>query len=475
MPSRLSANVTVAATYALILALGVFGAFGVSDAAAEITLQEISTSFEEVSKNVTKSVVQIYTTGYGPSQGGDLAPITVQRGTGSGVILDPNGYIVTNAHVVELARQVKVLIPLIDEQIEKKQSILKVHARVVGGQVVGVDHETDLAVIKVQEKDLPYLKLADSDEVAQGQVVLAFGAPFGMENTMTMGIVSTVARQLQPDAPVVYIQTDAPINPGNSGGPLINSKGEVVGINTMILTQSGGSEGIGFAVPSNIVRNVFQQLKSFGQVRRGAIGAHAQTINPVMERGLSLSRDWGVIISDVYPGGPAEKAGLRKGDIILTLDGKPMENGRQFNVNLYAKQIGKKVTLEYDRGGKTSSLQVEVVERPGDRKRLADLVRPEENLIPEFGILGMNVTPQVAAMLPGLRKQEGVVVAARSAGTPGWLDSFVPGDVICEINNEPVKNLAGLRDALKKYHAGDAIVVLVQRGGQMRYVAFELD
>jgi len=460
----------------------VFAVFGLlsiaivaSNARAEISLQEISYSFEKVSKQVTKAVVQIYTTGYGPSQGADLAPITVQRGTGSGIILDPDGYIVTNAHVVELARHVKVLIPLGDEEKAASSSLLKVHARVVGGQVVGVDHETDLAVIKVQEKGLPYLNLADSDGVQQGQIVLAFGAPFGMENTMTMGIVSAVARQLQPDAPVVYIQTDAPINPGNSGGPLVNAEGDVVGVNTLILSQSGGSEGIGFAVPSNIVRNVFQQLKSFGQVRRGAIGAHAQTITPIMARALSLSKDWGVIISDVYPGGPAEKAGLKEGDIIHTLDGKPMENGRQFDVNLYGKQIGKNVVIEYERGGKTSSLQVEVIERPGDRKRLADLVRPEENLIAEFGILGLNLTPQIAAMLPGLRKPDGVVVAARSAGTPGWRDSFHPGDVICEINNQPIKNLAALRTAVKQFRPGDALVVLVQRGGQMHYVAFELD
>jgi serine protease Do len=449
--------------------------FVAPNAGAEISLQEMSKSVQGVSEQVTKAVVQIFTTGYGPSQGADLAPITVQRGTGSGIILDANGYIVTNAHVVELARNVKVMIPLSEEEKADKRSILKVHARVVGGQVVGVDHETDLAVIKVQEKGLPYLKLADSDEVSQGQIVLAFGAPFGMENTMTMGIVSAVARQLQPESPVVYIQTDAPINPGNSGGPLVNAQGDVVGVNTLILSQSGGSEGIGFAVPSNIVRNVFQQLKSFGQVRRGAIGVHAQTINTIMARALSLSKDWGVIIADVFPGGPAEKAGLRAGDIVHTLDGKPMENGRQFDVNLYGKQIGKKVTLEYERGGKRSSLQVEVVERPGDRKRLADLVRPEDNLIAEFGILGLNITPQIAAMLPGLRKPEGVVVAARSAGTPGWRDSFFAGDVICEINNQPIKNLATLRTAVKQYRPGDALVVLVQRGSYMHYVAFELD
>ncbi len=440
-----------------------------------ISLQDFSDSFEDVSKKVTPAVVQIYTTGYGPAQGSGVAPITIQRGTGSGIILDPNGYIITNAHVVELARQVKVLIPVSAEEKATKKSILKVHARVVGGQVVGVDHETDLAVIKVQEKDLPYLELADSDEVDQGQIVLAFGAPFGMENTMTMGIVSSVARQLELEAPVVYIQTDATINPGNSGGPLVNASGEVIGVNTLIFTQSGGSEGIGFAVPSNIVKNVFQQIRSTGHVRRGTIGVNAQTITPVMARGLKLPQDTGVILGDVYPGGPAEKAGLRTGDIILTLDGKPMENGRQLDVNLYRKPIGKRVTIEYIREGSEKGMQVEVVERPGNRKRLADLVRPEENLISAFGILGLNLTPEIMAMMPGLRKKEGVVVAARSAGTPGWRDSFVPGDVICEINHQRVRDLDDLRALTGQYHSGDAVVALVQRGGQMRFVAFELE
>jgi len=469
MRSRSTIHPIRVVTIAALLALLVW------PAAAEITMRDISDSFEKISSKVTPAVVQIYTTGYGPSQGADLAPITIQRGTGSGIILDPDGYIVTNAHVVELARHVKVMIPLGSDERAANASILKVHARVVGGQVVGVDHETDLAVIKVQEKDLPYLKLADSDEVDQGQLVVAFGAPFGMENTMTMGIVSAVARQLQPDAPVVYIQTDATINPGNSGGPLVNADGEVVGVNTMIFTRSGGSEGIGFAVPSNIVKNVFQQLRSFGQVRRGTIGIHAQTIDPVMARGLGLSQEWGVIVGDVYPGSPAEKAGLKLGDIILTLDGKPMENGRQLDVNLYGKAIGKDVTIEYNRAGSKSSARVTVVARPGDRKRLADMVRPEENLISQFGILGLNMTNEIAAMLPALRKNEGVVVAARSAGTPGWRDSLIPGDVICAINSQPVKNLAGLKGLVNNMNAGDAVVIQLQRGYQMHYVAFELD
>jgi serine protease Do len=447
----------------------------VQPAVAEITLEDVSGTFEQVARTVTPAVVQIYTTGFGLGTGQDLTPITVERGTGSGIILDPKGYIITNAHVVELARQVKVLIPLSDKEKNTKKSLLKVHARVVGGQVIGVDHETDLAVIKIQEKDLPYLELADSDEVRQGQIALVFGAPFGLGNSMTMGIVSTVARQLQPDAPVVYIQTDATINPGNSGGPLVNSRGEVIGVNTMILSQSGGSEGVGFAIPSNIVKNVFQQIRSTGKVRRGAIGVHAQTITPVMARGLKLKQDAGVILGDVFPESPAEKAGLKTGDIILAIDGKPMENARQMDVTLYRKAIGKKVSVEYIRGGSTAGVQIEVVERPGSQKRLADLVRPEENLIARFGILGLDVTSQIAAMLPGLRAREGVVVAARSAGTPGWRDSFIPGDVIVSVNMAPVRNLAELRVAAREIEAGEAVVVQIQRGGRMHFLAFEAD
>jgi serine protease Do len=466
---------SLVAVIALGLAALTLTAVTTPPATAGVSLQDVSDSVKEVSRNVTPAVVQIYTTGFGPAEGSSAAPLAVQRGIGSGIILDPDGYIVTNAHVVELARKVKVLIPLSEEEKTQKKSILKVHARVVGGQVVGVDHETDLAVIKVQEKGLPFLPLGDSDEVDQGQIVLAFGAPFGLENSMSMGIVSTVARQLEPDAPVVYIQTDATINPGNSGGPLVNAAGEVVGVNTMIFSKSGGSEGVGFAVPSNIVKNVFQQIRSTGQVRRGAIGVRAQTITAVMARGLGLPVEEGVILSDVYPGGPAEKAGLMEGDVILTLDGKPMENGRQFDVNVYRKAIGKSVTIEYLRDGNKKSLEVGVVARPGDRKRLADLVRPEENLIPQLGILGLNVNQEIAAMIPGLRKPEGVVVAARSAGTPGWRESFVPGDVICEVNQQRVRDLSDLRALVDQYRAGDAVVVLIQRGGQTQYLALELD
>ena len=181
---------------------------------------------------------------------------------------------------------------------------------------MAIDDETDLAVLKIDEKGLPPLPLADSDTVRPGQIVLAFGSPLGLDSSVTMGVVSAVARQLEQDDPMIYIQTDASINPGNSGGPLVDADGRVVGINTLILTQSGGNEGLGFAAPSNIVRNVFEQVRDYGRVRRGEIGVRAQTITPALAEGLRLSRDWGVVLGDVYPDGPAAKAGLEVGDIV---------------------------------------------------------------------------------------------------------------------------------------------------------------
>ena len=198
---------------------------------------------------------------------------------------------------------------------------------------------------------LPPLPLGDSDTLRAGQLVFAFGSPLGLDNTVTMGVVSAVGRQLEPDDPMVYVQTDAPINPGSSGGPLVNAAGQVVGINTMILSQGGGNEGLGFAAPSNIVRAVYDQLRANGRVHRGSIGAVVQSITPVMARALDLPQDSGAIVADVDLDGPAGVAGLRVGDIVVALDGKPIENGRQLDVNLYRRAAGDVAQLDVLRAG----------------------------------------------------------------------------------------------------------------------------
>lgn len=441
-------------------------------------LVRLSSSFETLSERVGSAVVQILATGFVARRGvvpttGNL--LTLQRSSGSGVILDADGYIVTNAHVVEGARRVQVALPAPLDEMAERQSILKSRGKIVGAQIVGVDSETDLAVLKVQEKGLHFLQLGDSDEVKQGQLVFAFGSPLGLENSVTMGVVSSIARQLRPEDPMIYIQTDAPINPGNSGGPLVDTKGQVIGINTFIFTQSGGSEGIGFVAPSNIVRNVYEQIRTTGRVRRGEIGVHAQTVSPILAAGLGLPQDWGVILGDVYPGGPADKAGLKVEDLILTLNGKVMENGRQFDVNLYRRAIGDRVTLEVLRGSERFTVRVSVIERPNDPDRFAAMVSPKRNLIAKLGILGIELNREIAQMLPHLRKDTGVVVAARAAAAPYWESGFLPGDVIYSINRVAIKSLAELRAAISEITVYEPVVVQIEREGQLMYLAFELE
>lgn len=442
-------------------------------------LGDLSQSFEALSERVSPAVVQILAVGYALSTERDApgAGLLIRRRvTGSGVVLDPDGYIVTNAHVVEGADRIRVQFPVRVADGPPARSILRPRGRTVGAQIVNVDRETDLAVLRVVERGLPHLALGDSDELRKGHVVFAFGSPAGLENSVTLGVVSAVARHLRPDDPMIYIQTDAPINPGSSGGPLVDARGRVVGINTFILTQSGGSEGIGFAVPSNIVRNVFQQIKLTGRVERGEIGVHSQTLTPVLAEGLALPRDWGVVLGDVFPGSPAEQAGLRVGDVILTLDGKVMENGRQFDVNLYGRAPGDVVTLEVLRAADTLTVRVWVVGRPGDLDAyLSRKVTPEENLVPKLGVLAVDLDDGVRAFLPPLRGRAGAVVVARATDASSREGGLLRGDAIYSINGKPVAGVEQLRAAVASLGIGEPVVLQVERRGRLMYLGFEFE
>lgn len=449
----------------------------VGDERPAASLIQLSDAFQELTERVSPAVVQIFTAAYGPltsAEGGGRV-VGQQRRGGSGVLLSDDGYIITNAHVVEGARRLQVLLPIPAVPDATSRSILKPVGKREDARIVGIDWETDLAVLKIEGSGLPHLPLGDSDELRAGQLVLAFGHPLGLENTVTMGVISAVARQLRLEDPMVYVQTDAPTNPGNSGGPLVNADGEVIGINTLILSQSGGSEGIGFAAPSNIVRNVYEQIRESGRVRRGEIGVNAQTITPTVAAGLGLIREWGVILGDVYPGSPAQRAGLRLGDVITTLNGKPMENGRQFDVNLYNAPIGSTVTLEVRRGLDRLSVMVPVVERRDDPGRLFEFVSPDRNLISELGILAVQIDRRVAGMLPWLRTQRGVVVVARAVGARSQRDGLRPGDAIHAINGVSISTLADVRAILTQLGAGDPVVFQVNRRGQGMFVGFEFE
>jgi serine protease Do len=435
-------------------------------------LQDLSRVIEDLAERVAPAVVQIVTTGYATPTAPAVGLLAKQRATGSGAIVSADGYVVTNDHVVEGARRIQVVLR---DPHPRGASVLKPRGETVAATLVGVDPETDLALLKIDRTGLPFLPLGDSEALRQGQVVMAFGSPLGLENSASLGVVSAVARQLEPDSPMIYIQTDAPINPGNSGGPLVDSEGRVIGLNTLILSRGGGNEGLGFAVPSNIVRNVVEQLRATGRVRRGEIGASAQTLTPTLAAGLGLSRSQGALVSDVLAGSGAERAGLRAGDVVVAVDGKVMENARQLAVNVYRRTPGGSVTLDVVRGETPLSMVVAISERARDPESLRGLVSPEGNLVPRLGLLALDLDETVAKMLPQTRSKVGVVVAAATADGPNWAEAPEAGDVIYYANRATITSVSDLRAVVDRLKVGDPIVLLVERSGALTYLSGVVD
>jgi serine protease Do len=414
-------------------------------------------------------------TGYGPvenSRNNTSLVIGRQQNIGSGVIIDANGWIVTNAHVVRGSQHVQVVIPAANTDESPDGSVTGARGRAMEARIVGSDATIDLALLKVQATGLPALPLGDYNKVRQGEAVFAFGSPDGLPNSVTMGIVSAAARQPDADSPMVFIQTDAPVNPGNSGGPLINVDGEVVGINTYILTVGGGNEGLGFAIPSAVVAFVYPQLKKYGHVHRGETGIGVQAITPSLAAGLNLPTDWGVIVSDVVPGSAADSAGLKVKDIITSIDGKPVEGLPSVGTRLFMRTGGEQIKLGVLRGSEKLSFDMLVVEAPHDFDRLPDLVDPDKNLVSKLGVVVVEIDSKIAAMLSGLRVPSGVLVAARAADSSVDV-SLATGDVIHAINGAPVDTIENLRSALDRLKPNASVVLQIEREGKLMFIAFQ--
>jgi serine protease Do len=442
-------------------------------------LRQFSDSIAALVKRVSPTVVQVLVTGYGPVDGGrenatDLV-LGRQRSLASGVIVDPSGYIITNAHVVAGSKRIEVVLPGVDADGAPLRSIVGSRGRAMEAHVVGVAREIDLALLQVDATGLQALPMADYDALRQGDLVFAFGSPEGLRNSVTMGIVSAVARQPDADHPMLYIQTDAPINHGNSGGPLVNANGELVGINTYILSDSGGSQGLGFAIPSAIVSVASQQLRRYGHLHQGEIGVNLQTITLDLARGLGLKQDWGVIVSDLMPGGPADLAGLEVKDIIVSIDSKPIDSLPLIMFSLYTRRAGDRLQVGVLRREQHLVLDVGVVERPEPFNRIADLVDPDTSLVRQLGILGVSIREELASMLGSLRVPSGVMVVAHAEAPHAAAVSLSGGDIIHSVNGVSVSNLEELRAALDALKPHSSVVLQIEREGLLTFVAFEIE
>ena len=439
-------------------------------------LQQISKSMQELSKRVSPSVVQIFSTAYSPESDREHRNTDLLlRGliSGSGIIISSDGWVVTNAHVVQGARRIRIR--LSEEAAASALRDGKSRHALFDAQLLAADRDTDLALLKIEATGLPALELSDSSDLKQGQLVLAFGSPLGLDNSVSMGVVSSVARKLDPDSPTIYVQTDAAINPGNSGGPLVDTSGRVVGINTLILSQSGGNEGIGLAIPSNVVRSVYNQVRNDGHVHHHQIGVSARNITPALASGLGLDREDGVVIEDVIPLSPADTAGLMPGDIVLSVNEKPVQNIHQFALGLYSLAIGERARLEIQRDKQTTFYEVPLIEKQDVQGRLGDLVTTEQSKVPQLGILALTLDDKLRSMLPPLRTRFGVVAAGKES-EGGYLgESTLPGDVIYAVSGKFVDTIESLRSALDDLKTADAIVLQVERQGNLHYLVLETD
>jgi len=384
---------------------------------------------------------------FGPFEGNQ--PDRKQQGVGSGFIMSKEGYILTNNHVVEGADQIKVKLA---------------GGKEFEGKVVGRDPKTDLALVKIEgNADLQALKLGNSDDLKVGNWVVAVGSPFGLEQTVTAGIVSAKGRVIGSGPYDNFIQTDASINPGNSGGPLINLQGEVVGINTAIIASG---QGIGFAIPINMAKEVAPQLQKRGHVTRGLLGVAIQDVTPELAKSLGLKESKGALVSQVVPGGPADKAGIEQGDVIVSFDGRMVDDSKDLPRIVASTTVGKTVTVKLLRDGKEVESQAKV----GEMEEENTTETEQSPIHPSLGVTVQNLTPQIAREL-GLKKSAGVVVTGVEPGSPAAEASIQTGDVIQAVNRKPVKNVDDFVKIVEKAKGDGSLLLLVQRGQNTLFAA----
>jgi serine protease Do len=472
----------------LLIATMLWVSTGVFSAAAQGTTPTqpgIIASFAPVVEKVAPSVVTVFTT---QTVSGSQAPFPFSddalrqffggqqpqrqgkqtlQGLGSGVIVSPDGYILTANHVVSGAEEIMIGL---GTELRKNKA-----------KKVGTDPGTDVALLKIDEKNLPAITFADSEKARAGDIVLAVGNPFGLRQTVTMGIISAVGRG---GVGIVdyenFIQTDAAINMGNSGGALVDTKGELLGINTAIFSRSGGNQGVGFAIPANLARDVMQSLREKGRVVRGYIGASVQTLTPELAEAMKLKgQPTGALVGEVAPKTPSEKAGMKTGDVITAVNGKKISDARELRLMIGSMAPGSKTQMQVNREGQTKTFDVQLAEMPaGVTEEGGPEASPEESAQPEKttvfgGVAVADITDDIRGALNLPKDVQGAVIAEVDANSPAGKAGLREGDVIQEVNKQRVKNAKDLVGVSKQLKPNEKILMRVYSQGRSGYVALE--
>jgi serine protease Do len=433
-------------------------------------VKKVSPSVVNVSVVKTTKITQQFTSPFGDNDpfndffnrfyNGQLPKNYKQRGIGTGFIIDKDGFILTNNHVVEGADEISVTLA----------NKIKYTAKVIGR-----DSKTDLALIKIEgAKDLSPIILGDSSKMEVGDWVVAIGDPFGLDNTVTAGIISAkYRRNLGTSSYEDYLQTDAAINPGNSGGPLVNTDGEVIGINSAIYSQSGGSVGIGFAIPINMAKELLPQLKK-GKIIRGWLGVVIQPITQDLQNKLGLKGTKGALVADVTDGGPGDKAGLKSGDVIVSFDGKDITDSNDLPMIVAATPIGKNIKMEILRNGATKTLDVKVGELKENEEKTSQAKGEESSTKSDFGFNAGEITPELAEQF-NLSEKAGVIILEVESGSPAEEAGLQPGDIIVEVDKEKIAGLNQFNKKIRTYKTGDTILFLVKREGSTIFLTLRVE
>ncbi|NQS90531.1 Do family serine endopeptidase [Patescibacteria group bacterium] len=391
-----------------------------------------------------------------------------QKGLGSGMIINKNGYILTNEHVIHGVDEDKIMVTLSTNETFK-------------AEIIGMDEDSDIAVLRIEGDDLPVVTLGDSDNLKVGQWVIALGNPFGFalsqlnkkyDPTVTLGVVSAAGRTIRAGREgKIYanlIQTDASINPGNSGGPLVNIYGEVIGINSAILTPSGGSVGIGFAIPINKAKKLLQSLVKYGEIKLPWIGIYMQELTPELAEKFGVSK--GVLVADVVKGSPAEKAGVQAGDVVQKVNDYPVENSFDLKEKILKIEIGQKVILTVIRNSKPLEISLVTTPKPKEITRIVKPEKVEEELL---GIEVHDITPELREEYNLPEEEKGVVISKVETGSPAHEVGLSSGDIIKMVNNTNISNLSDFKKAVEKVKPGDIVLLRVRHGKVTMFVTIE--